>query len=29
MIKVDKTAKTQDEGIKNLMAGAKLDYERM
>ena len=29
MIKVDKTAKTLDEGIKNLMAGAKLDYERM
>ena len=29
MITVDKTAKTLDEGIKNLMAGAKLDYERM
>ena len=29
MIKVEKTAKTLDEGIKNLMAGAKLDYERM
>ena len=29
MIKVDKTAKTLDEGIKNLMTGAKLDYERM
>ena len=29
MIKVDQTAKTLDEGIKNLMAGAKLDYERM
>ena len=28
MIKVEKTAKTLDEGIKNLMAGAKLDYER-
>ena len=25
MIKVEKTAKTLDEGIKNLMAGAKLD----
>ena len=29
MIKVEKTAKTLDEGIKNLMAGAKPDYERM
>ena len=29
MIKVEKSAKTLDEGIKNLMAGAKLDYERM
>ena len=29
MIKVEKTAKTLDEGIKNLMAGTKLDYERM
>ena len=29
MIKVEKTAETLDEGIKNLMAGAKLDYERM
>ena len=29
MIKVEKTAKTLDEGIKNLMAGAKSDYERM
>ena len=29
MIKVEQTAKTLDEGIKNLMAGAKLDYERM
>ena len=29
MIKVEKTAKTIDEGIKNLMTGAKLDYERM
>ena len=28
MIKVEKTAKTLDEGIKNLMAGAKLDYEK-
>ena len=28
MIKVEQTAKTLDEGIKNLMAGAKLDYER-
>ena len=28
MIKVDKTAKTLDEGIKNLMAGAKLDYSK-
>ena len=26
MIKVEKTAKTLDEGIKNLMAGAKSDY---
>ena len=29
MIKVEKTAKTLDEGIKNLMAGAKQDYVRM
>ena len=29
MINVNQTAKTLDEGIKNLMAGAKLDYERM
>ena len=29
MIKVEKTAKTLEDGIKNLMAGAKLDYERM
>ena len=29
MIKVDKTAKTLDEGIKNLMAGAKEDYINM
>ena len=29
MIKVEKTAKTLDEGIKNLMSGAKLDYVRM
>ena len=28
MIKVEKTANTLDEGIKNLMAGAKLDYEK-
>ena len=28
MIKVEQTAKTLDEGIKNLMAGAKKDYER-
>ena len=28
MIKVEKTAKTLDEGIKNMMAGAKKDYER-
>ena len=28
MIKVEQTAKTLDEGIKNLMAGAKLDYEK-
>ena len=28
MIKVEKTAKTLDEGIKNMMAGAKLDYQR-
>ena len=27
MIKVEKTAKTLDEGIKNMMAGAKKDYE--
>ena len=29
MIKVEKTAKTLDEGIKNLMAGAKLDYSKV
>ena len=29
MIKVEKTAKTLDEGIKNLMAGAKQDYVKM
>ena len=29
MIKVEKTANTLDEGIKNLMAGAKQDYVRM
>ena len=29
MIKVEKTAKTLDEGIKNLMSGAKQDYVRM
>ena len=29
MIKVEKTAKTLDEGIQNLMAGAKQDYVRM
>ena len=28
MIKVEKTAKTLDEGIKNLMAGAKSDFEK-
>ena len=28
MINVNQTAKTLDEGIKNLMAGAKLDYEK-
>ena len=28
MIKVEKSAKTLDEGIKNLMAGAKLDYSK-
>ena len=28
MIKVEKTAKTLEEGIKNLMAGAKADYVR-
>ena len=28
MIKVEQTAKTLDEGIKNLMASAKKDYER-
>ena len=28
MIKVEKTANTLDEGIKNLMAGAKSDYQR-
>ena len=29
MIKVEKNAKTLDEGIKNLMLGAKQDYVRM
>ena len=29
MIKVEKTAKTLEEGIKNLMSGAKQDYVRM
>ena len=29
MIKVEKTANTLDEGIKNLIAGAKQDYVRM
>ena len=29
MIKVEKSANTLDEGIKNLMSGAKLDYEKM
>ena len=29
MIKVEQSAKTIDEGIKNLMAGAKQDYYRM
>ena len=29
MIKVEKTAKTLEDGIKNLMAGAKADYVRM
>ena len=29
MIKVEQSAKTLDEGIKNLMAGAKQDYVRM
>ena len=28
MIKVEKSANTLDEGIKNLMSGAKSDYER-
>ena len=28
MINVNQTAKTLDEGIKNLMSGAKLDYKR-
>jgi hypothetical protein len=28
MIKVEKSANTLDDGIKNLMAGAKLDYEK-
>ena len=28
MINVNQTAKSLDEGIKNLMAGAKLDYEK-
>jgi riboflavin synthase len=28
MIKVEQTAKTIDEGIKNMMIGAKKDYER-
>ena len=29
MIKIEKTAKTLEEGIKNLMSGAKQDYVRM
>ena len=29
MIKIEKTAKTLEEGIKNLMSGAKSDYVRM
>ena len=29
MINVNKTAKTLDEGIKNMMSGAKDDYVRM
>ena len=29
MIKVNQTAKTLDEGIKNMMSGAKADYVRM
>ena len=29
MIKVDQTAKTLEEGISNMMSGAKADYERM
>ena len=29
MIKVDQTAKTLDEGVKNMMSGAKDDYVRM
>ena len=29
MIKVEQSAKTIEEGIKNLMAGAKQDYLRM
>ena len=29
MIKVEKSANTIDEGIKNLMSGAKEDYVRM
>ena len=29
MIKVSETAKTLEQGIKNMMAGAKADYERM
>tara|TARA_A100001011_G_scaffold143425_1_gene151477 strand:- start:192 stop:413 length:222 start_codon:yes stop_codon:yes gene_type:complete len=29
MIQVNQTAKTLDEGIKNLMSGAKQDYVRM
>ena len=29
MIKVEQTAKTLEEGISNMMSGAKADYERM
>ena len=29
MIQVNQTAKTLDEGIKNLMSGAKQDYVKM